>query len=609
MEKEKEKKKPSYSVLSNVLYILKLQKAHRSTSVFWLLLTIPLGLIISAIDIYLPKLVIHEATNETDILKIAIHILSFFALIIIFRAIAVWLDNKNKTNSLLFTDSVQELKMQKCLNTDYENVESQDFRTLMDRADRVLWGSGGISAIERVSYSFVDLITIILKYILFTAVLSFADIRLVILLTIMPLVNFFMAKWIQKFEFKNKEEMSLLEQRLWYVANTCGAFDAAKDIRIYGLTDWLVNKFKAITKERVEWDKKIAWKNSVANVVDVLLILIRDGAAYFILISMVLSGEISVDEFALYFAAVGSYATWIGGIIGKFSELNGISLLMCDFRDFHSYPDKSNRESSSVPVPADKGCKIEIKDLCYKYETAEKDTLSNISFTINPGENIAIVGINGAGKTTLIKNLCGLYAPTGGEILIDGEARDKYNIYDYYSIFSAVFQDYKFLPVTIAENISCTDITQCDVEKVKKCLRLVGMDEKINSLEKGIYSKLDRQLNEDGVDFSGGEKQKLLIARAIYKDAPVLILDEPTAALDAIAERDLYLKYAELSKDKTTIYISHRLASTQFCDRTIVMENGKIAEVGTHEELLKMGGIYSEMYEKQSSYYRDEVAS
>ena len=214
------------------------------------------------------------------------------------------------------------------------------------------------------------------------------------------------------------------------------------------------------------------------------------------------------------------------------------------------------------------------------------------------------MGLNGAGKTTLVKLLCGLLDPTEGAVLLDGQDIRQFNRRDYYALFSAVFQEFSVLAATVAENVSQA-VGGGDKEKVRACLDKAGLTEKIDSLPKGIDTQVGREVYEDGVLFSGGQTQRLMLARALYKDGPVLLLDEPTAALDPIAENDIYLKYNEMSAGKTSLFISHRLASTRFCDRIIFVADGDIAEEGTHDELMQKGGGYAKLFEVQSRYYRE----
>jgi ABC-type multidrug transport system fused ATPase/permease subunit len=244
--------------------------------------------------------------------------------------------------------------------------------------------------------------------------------------------------------------------------------------------------------------------------------------------------------------------------------------------------------------------------------------LKNINLKIEAGEKIAVVGLNGAGKTPLVHLICGMYTPTEGNIFVNGHDINDYNREEYYSIISAVFQQYKFLPVSISQNIS---ISSPDLARLQKCIDYSGIQEKINTLPDGINTPLIKELNLNGTELSGGESQKLLLARAIYKPSSILVLDEPTAALDPIAESELYEKYSGFAlwpaypacpagrrqAGKTSLFISHRLASTRFCDRIVYIEDGEIREIGAHNDLLNANGRYAELFNIQSYYYRDNI--
>jgi ABC-type multidrug transport system fused ATPase/permease subunit len=238
----------------------------------------------------------------------------------------------------------------------------------------------------------------------------------------------------------------------------------------------------------------------------------------------------------------------------------------------------------------------------YTYPNSESPTIKNINLTIEAGEKIALVGLNGAGKTTLVKLICGMYTPTSGSILVNGYDINEYNREEYYSIISAVFQQYKFLPVSIAQNIS---IFKPDNARLEECIEYSGIRDKLEKLPDGINTPLIKELNPNGAELSGGESQKLLLARAIYKPSSILVLDEPTAALDPIAESEMYGRYNDFAADKTSLFISHRLASTRFCDRIVYIQDGEIKEIGTHDALLNANGKYAELFNIQSHYYKD----
>ena len=289
---------------------------------------------------------------------------------------------------------------------------------------------------------------------------------------------------------------------------------------------------------------------------------------------------------------------------------------MADFRQFMNLEVGKNKKKYSIDMLA-KPVSFTWENVSYSYKQedekgciTENPVLKKINLTIKSGEKLAIVGENGAGKTTFVKLLCGLLRPKEGTISVNGIDMTDFEPEDYRNLFSAVFQKSGVLPVSIRDNIALNILddsaprkqTQLS-EQVWRCLRMANLEEKVRSLPEGLDTYLVKQIAEHGMELSGGELQRLLLARALYKDAPVLILDEPTAALDPIAENEIYQAYHKLTEGKTSVFISHRLASTRFCDRILVMENGEIVEAGTHDELIAQKGKYAEMFQVQSRYY------
>lgn len=307
----------------------------------------------------------------------------------------------------------------------------------------------------------------------------------------------------------------------------------------------------------------------------------------------------------LFFGAVGGFTAWVSGILGGFNTLHKQSLDISSVRECLEFPEPFKFEDGEpIKTEENRLYEIRLENVSYRYPGADKDTLTNVNLTLHPGEKLAVVGLNGAGKTTLIKLICGFLDPTEGRILLDGKDIRDYNRRDYYKMFSAVFQEFSLLAGTIATNVA-QDSEGFDMERVKDCVEKAGLRKKIESLKDGYDTYLNREVFEDAMLLSGGETQRLMLARALYKNAPFIVLDEPTAALDPIAESEMYQKYNEMTSGKSSIYISHRLASTRFCDRIIMIADGRIGEEGTHEELLKAGGKYAELYEVQSKYYKE----
>ena len=380
----------------------------------------------------------------------------------------------------------------------------------------------------------------------------------------------------------------------------------AKDIRIFGIGPWLTELYEKYTRLMQDFYVKAYRQDMWADLLDVALAFLRNGAAYGLLIAMALRGELTAAAFVLYFTAVSGFAQWVTGIFSGLGALHRESLDLAALREFVEEPELFRFEDGKpLPVKEEHLYTLELRDVSFRYPGADHDTLSHVNLTLHPGEKLAVVGRNGAGKTTLIKLLCGFYDPTEGQVLLDGEDIRQYDRRDYYRHFAAVFQQFSVLAGTMAENVAQTTGENVDRPKMWDCLERAGIADKVRELPQGEDTHLGREVYLDGVDLSGGQLQRLMLARALYKDAPVVVLDEPTAALDPIAESDLYQKYNDLTGNCTSVYISHRLASTRFCDRVLLIENGGIAEEGTHEELLAAGGRYAYLFDIQSKYYKE----
>jgi len=333
-----------------------------------------------------------------------------------------------------------------------------------------------------------------------------------------------------------------------------------------------------------------------------LVLLAENETGYRNLIWLVSTGSIGIGDFVLYFGAVTGFSGFVSRIV---SDLNMLNYANLQINDLRAFLDNTDEPEPDNPVPLPEGpFSIEFQKVSFSYTPDGDPVLRDFSLTIAPGEKIALVGVNGVGKTTIVKLLCGFYKPNSGKILLNGISLDRYRKKDLYSLFSAVFQDIFIMPFTLAENISLHTLEKTDMDRVEACLRRVGLWDAIAAYPEGIRSFMLKEVM-DGIVLSGGQNQKLLMARALYKDAPVLILDEPTAALDPIAESETYQQFHTLAGGKTSLYISHRLASTRFCDRIVFLADGVAAEVGTHDQLMAKGGAYAEMFEVQSHYYKE----
>ncbi len=572
----------------------------------WFLLIIPASILFPLIESWFPKILIDQIQQKNNITSVLIVLFLYFSILLFVNLIGQFANSRMNMRRCYFSNECQHEIVQKRLYTDFCNIDTQDFNmkytTVMNDA------CSGQCAIEVICYSILNLFIDILGIFSYGTILILLSPTIILFLILSSVLTYTISRWQQNYAEKNKKNYIAIDRKIGYLSSFSSRIDFAKDIRIYGMTHWLENLLTKFQKERFLWNKKIGNYTLIGKFMTFILTLLSNAVTYGVLIWLILRGEIGVGDFVFYFGIITTLSGWMNGLAGDVSEMVGICVRIGYYQEYFQIPDTLNHESGYSPsektaeAPEIEFCHV---SYCYSMEEGQQYALKDINLKIRAGEKLAIVGINGAGKTTLVKLLCGLYIPTEGEVRLNGISVTDYNILYYYSLFSVVFQDMYLLPVTIAEFIA-SDNTNIEEEKVHYVLRLAGLEQKIQSLPKGIHSHLMKGVFDDSIELSGGEKQKLMFARALYKNAPVVVLDEPTAALDPIAENELYQKYGNLTKGKTSIYISHRLASTRFCDRIVLIDNKTIAESGSHEELMKIGGKYAKMFEIQSQYYKEE---
>ncbi len=606
-ENRKTKVRPYRSTLDNALWSFR--EILRKAPVCFLLmaLEVPLSVCLSYTEVYLPSLAVALVTGGASLRHMALRVGLVIAVMLLASALRTFCEKLSETYYLseysFYKNVDSDRKSMTCFFQDYE---SKDIRDLSDRAARATQRWNGVLPVADVPRRSMKLIENVLCYLLFGSVISFVSPLLVPILTIAPIVNWLCARAYRNWEYAHRDKWTDIDRRLWYVQGETADFRAGKDIRIYGCAGWFRQVYSDLCSQRSFWNRQLVWRSFLSRIADLLVILLRDGAAYALLIEMTLQGELTVDRFLLYFSAISMFASFIGNIMTEWSGIRSTSLNLCDFRQYLDLPEQDGTGETDAEPYLHSAPEITFEHVSFRYKGAETDTLTDLELTVKPGEKVALVGLNGAGKTTLVKLLCGLYLPTEGDIKINGVSFRKFRRKDYYRLFSPVFQDVQTGFFTLAETVSGQIRGSTDFTRAEECMKLAGLGEKLSSLPQGIHTRLDKQLYADGIELSGGEAQKLMLARALYKDAPILVLDEPTAALDPIAENQIYLQYQEMTKSKTSLFISHRLASTQFCDRILYLKGGRITEEGTHQELVALGGEYASLYEKQSCWYKCE---
>lgn len=595
--------KPQYNMWSNSRFMIKLAWNKEKSVIVFCILQAALAVGMNLLGLYVTPTILKRVESSVPLQELIYTIVIFASALLVVGAAAAYLEENTLFGRVKVRNELVVMVHDKFSATSYPNTGDQGFLKLLDKARMAV--SSNNQATEAIWNTFKDILQSSMGFIIYLLLLSSMDIFVVVLTLSTTVAGYFINRRINSWGYRHREEEAAYSHKMNYVSSKVKDFTAAKDVRIFGMQPWLEGVYNSTLRLyeafRARGERVYLW----TNVVDVVLALLRNGIAYAYLISLTIRQGLSASQFLLYFTAIGGFTAWISSILNSLSVLHKQSLDISTLRDYLGFKEIFKFDDGEAMEPdISEPYELELRNVAFRYPEADKDTLRNINLRIRPGEKLAVVGLNGAGKTTLIKLICGFYDPTEGQVLINGQDIRKFNRRDYYRHFSAVFQQFSVLAATIAQNVAQSK-DNVDMDKVKECIERAGIRDKIESLPQGYNTNLGREVYEDAVQLSGGELQRLMLARALYKDAPIIILDEPTAALDPIAESDIYNKYNQLTKGRTSVYISHRLASTRFCDRIIFVEDGTIIEEGTHEKLVSGSGRYAELFEIQSRYYRE----
>ncbi len=604
-KKKESKRKPKYGLFSCVGYIYRLLWKYERRLAFVGIVTVPISLCLSALALYMPSTIISALETSDRFSYITLVIAGLLLAKLLFDVFNCIISTKIGYSEHYVLSWLRDLRRTRKFDRDWYLRYDPEADKMDDRALDALGNSN--SAGVHFPMEFSGMLTQILNFILFGSVISLLHPTVILLLLFGTVINALISRWQRNKARERMDERNALNKKTTYCTfQMAKDFKFAKEIRIYHMADSIRNRLNALFALSEKENKKLESASIVTSMVSFLLVLLRDGVAYAFLIHKAVQGEVDASSFVLYFSAITAMSGLMGGIWDTFNRVFEGALQISDCREALEFPDRHNR-GKGIPLPS-KPFSIEFKNVSYKYPLGEKKVLDNISFRIEPGEKIALVGLNGAGKTTLTMLMCGLLLPDEGEILLDGHPMMEYNRDEMYSLFGVVPQNYNLLPLSIARNITAVSSDDdIDYEKLYQCINLAGFGDKVETLERGVHTPLNRRMNPDGIELSGGEAQKLLLARLLYRSPLCIILDEPTAALDPIAEDHIYRKYNEVASNATSVFISHRLASTRFCDRIFLLDGADLIERGTHEELMQLNGKYRELFDVQAKYYRENL--
>ena len=600
--KKEPKRKPKYGLLSCVGYIYRyLWKNERRLALHGLF-TVIITVAAAAVALYTPSFILEALERASAFNYVALVIVGLLIAGFVAELAGEIVSVRNQTGEIYMTTHLLYQKLSKQRSRDWYHQYSESIQKLDERADKAVQDNHAAGV--HFPMDFAAIVATVINFVLFGGVVSMLHPLIIVLLAVGCAISYVMTVWERKVNYQQQDERNAADKRKRYVHQMAETFKFGKDIRLYRMQTYLHTLSSKIIDDCQHFVDLWERRSFLTAAVSFLVVLVRDGLAYGFLIYKAVSGEVDAAQFVLYFSAITALSGYMNDILTNWAKVAEGALQISDFRESLEIEDKLNH-GKGIAVP--KGpVTIEFKDVCFKYPMGEKQILDHVSFKIEAGEKIALVGLNGAGKTTLTMLMCGLLLPDSGEVLIDGHSILEYNRDDLYDLFGLVPQNYNLLPMSIGRNIACAMTEEeIDRQKLWACLETVGLAEKIRSLPMKENTPLNREVYPEAVDLSGGEKQKLLMARLLYKNPVCMILDEPTAALDPIAESRMYEKYNEITANATSVFISHRLASTRFCDRIFLLDGANFAEEGTHNELMAAGKKYKELFDVQSKYYKE----
>lgn len=603
MKKEKQKKRRS--IPDNFLWTVKLYEKYNGRKMFlYIFLYIVMGVMVPFVSMAFPSAVVGVLESGVPVVKMLGLILLYAIMLKVLTTVFEVVKSHYDMSFFLGRIKVAKPMYEHMAKMDYEKMESTEGKSKKEKAFTCLFMGNELG----IEYYFIKFPIALLNGIgilIYSLIVVQISPWILLYMLVSAVFLAYLGSRRDVYEKKKFDEMQNLYSKEDKVFRETLERESRHDILMYQAKEWMLVNVKEVIKGFENYFRDIFKIFSASWVGTAVLNFVRDLVVYGVLIAQVADGKLTVAQLLLYIGAIAGYSAWVEEFMAALLVIMIQNESVSDYRDFLEYGKVEERKvTENYKACVGKVHEICLKDVYYRYDGNADMTLKKINLTIHPGENVALVGENGAGKTTLVKLITGLYTPTKGTVFMDGMDVSEFNKAAYFEEMSVVFQDSYVIATSVAENVACS--MEYDEARVVKCLKDAGLYEKVQGMKDGIHTTLTRKLDASGVEFSGGETQKLMLARALYQNAPILILDEPTAALDPLAESAMYETYTSFGSEKTSLFISHRLSSTRFCDRICFMKDGEIIEEGTHEELMALGGNYAHMFEVQSKYYKEQ---
>lgn len=601
-------KKSNDSTLSIIGYFFKIAFQYRPSYVFLLLFQILLQAIFPFSKIIFPTLIIEELTkvplNQVNLSNLTWILVLFLAVefIIPFLMNLNWmflLHNENMLNKYW-----KKLMGDKMMQMRFYHLENPDVLDQISKAQDGLLGYGNnLGGFQALINNIISILSNFLSVIGIIYIIAQINIWLIFILIAIVGLRLWNQSQIKKLNIQQWEERKRMNRENEYYSSLLTDFKYGKDIRLYACKDLLITKNKEYIEDTYQYQIKINQKFKKLTIIDNLFNMVNQLLTYGYVAYYFIQSYISIAQYSLYVTSINTFISSSYSIFNSFLNIRQNTKMMSEFKKFMEID--ATYQEGNVKINPNDPIVLEFKDVSFAYPNTTEYVLRHINYRMEGQKKISIVGENGAGKSTFIKLLMRLYDPTEGEILLNGINIKEIPIQDYYALFSVVFQDYQLIGFNLGEQITSSDTF--DEEKVLQILSEVQFNHKMENLQKGLATSMLKYFDDQGIELSGGESQKIAIARALFKDGKILILDEPTSALDPLAEYEIYSQFHKMTQGKLTFYISHRLSSCRFCDEIMVLEHGEIVQLGHHDKLiLDEKGKYFEMFKAQAKYYQDD---
>lgn len=586
-------------MFKSFMFLLKLIWRFNKKYIFYAALFQIVTALVPLTGVVMPKYIIDELTGLQRVEYLAVYVGALVLINLVGSILLAYLEGAMFTSKSEVFSSFECMMAEKLMTCDFESLEDPGFLDVKEKAHRILYAEGqGFGAVLDHAFNIAGKVFIFAGLV---GVLSTLNIWMVLVFVALVLLNSAVESRVQKRYVSWDIEKAPIERRSAYLLNIIENFEYGKEERIYGLKDFLISRVAKHLGESDAFYKRQTRELNKSQYFTAVTSFFRDAISYIYLISKVIAGSIQIGSFTMYVGAVSQFSTAMNDMMYSIVNIRRFGLYYDELNKYINMP-QTMREGEKTVDNETGEYTIKFENVSFRYPGSETYALKNVNITITPSEKLSIVGENGAGKTTFVKLLLRLYDPTEGRILLNGTDIREFDYDEYQNLMAAVFQDFRLFSFTLKENV-CFD-RECDDEVVIDCLRRSGFGNKLDQLPKGIYTNVYKNFEEDGFEPSGGEGQKIALARALFKDTPVVILDEPTAALDPRAEYEMYQNFNKMSEGKTTIFISHRLSSSRFCDKIAVFAGGEIKEYGSHDELYSKDGMYHELFDMQAKFYQ-----